>query len=89
LPQLINVIKGEMSLVGPRPDEVCALSMYSKQEAKKLEAKPGLIGLAVIKGRNKIPWQERVKYDVEYVENWSPWLDIKIILSVWKGFLCY
>ena len=87
LPQLINVLKGEMSIVGPRPDEPYALDLYSQQEVKKLWMKPGITGLAEVKGRNRLSWPERVRYDIEYVENYSLWLDIKIMLSTWKIFL--
>jgi len=87
LPQLINVLKGEMSIVGPRPDDLYAIDLYSEQEAKKLKMKPGITGLAEVKGRNRLSWRQRVAYDVEYVENWSLWLDLKIILSTWKIFL--
>lgn len=87
LPQLVNVLRGEMSLVGPRADEPIALSMYSAHEIRKLTVKPGLIGLSVVKGRNAIPWHQRLEYDVEYAHNCSLWLDLRIMLSAWKGFL--
>lgn len=76
-----------MSIVGPRPDDLYALDLYSEQEAKKLRMKPGITGLAEVKGRNRLSWRQRVAYDVEYVETWSLCLDIKIILSTWKIFL--
>lgn len=80
-PQLINVLKGEMSLVGPRPTFVRQTEKYNDFEKKRLNVKPGLAGWALIHGRNSLLWEERIKYDVWYVENWSLWLDIKIILK--------
>lgn len=80
IPQLLNVIKGDMSLVGPRPLRVEYLSHYSAFQARRHEVKPGITGWAQIKGRNAINWEEKFKLDVWYVENMSLWLDIKIIL---------
>ncbi len=80
-PQLINVLKGEMSLVGPRPTLRYQVEEYNDFEKKRLLVKPGLAGWALIHGRNSLSWEERIKYDVWYVENWSLWLDIKIILK--------
>lgn len=80
LPQLINVLKGEMSLVGPRPEVVDVLPDYDQGELIRLRMKPGITGWAAIHGRNTIPLHVRRQYDVEYVENWSIWLDFKIIL---------
>lgn len=78
-PQLINVFWGEMSLVGPRPTLRYQVEKYNNFQKKRLLAKPGLAGWALIHGRNSLTWTERIKYDVWYVENWSLWLDIKII----------
>jgi lipopolysaccharide/colanic/teichoic acid biosynthesis glycosyltransferase len=78
-PQTINVLKGEMSLVGPRPTLRYQVEKYNDFEKKRLKAKPGLAGWALIHGRNSLTWEERIKYDVWYVENHSFWLDIKII----------
>lgn len=78
-PQLINVLRGEMSLVGPRPTLRYQVESYNDFEKKRLLAKPGLAGWALIHGRNSLTWEERIKYDVWYVENWSLWLDVKII----------
>jgi len=77
LPQLINVLKGDMSLVGPRPDLPYALDLYQGEENKRLLVRPGITGLAQVSGRTEIPWKERLAYDIEYVENWSLWLDLK------------
>lgn len=81
LPQLFNVFVGEMSLVGPRPDQVDQLAHYTPQEKRKLEVKPGITGLAQISGRNAISWGERKLLDLEYVDNWSNALDLKILLK--------
>ena len=80
LPQLFNVLKGEMSLVGPRPDQVDQLRFYSVEEKQKLAVKPGLTGLAQISGRNSISWERRKALDVQYVRTHSLWLDLKILL---------
>jgi undecaprenyl phosphate N,N'-diacetylbacillosamine 1-phosphate transferase len=79
LPQLINVLRGEMSLVGPRPDQLDQLRFYSEQEKRKLLVKPGITGLAQISGRNNIPWERRKALDIEYVERQSFWLDLQIL----------
>ena len=80
LPQLINVIKGEMSLVGPRPTFSYQVEKYNDFQKKRLLARPGITNLVLIKGRNLLSWEERIKYDVWYIEHWSFWLDIKILL---------
>ena len=80
-PQLINVFKGEMSLVGPRPTLRYQVEKYNDFEKRRLQVKPGLAGWALIHGRNSLTWEERIKYDVWYVDNWSLWLDIKIIFK--------
>jgi lipopolysaccharide/colanic/teichoic acid biosynthesis glycosyltransferase len=80
-PQLINVLKGEMSLVGPRPTLRYQTEKYNDFQKKRLLVKPGLAGWAMIHGRNSLSWEERIKYDVWYVENWSLWLDVKIIVK--------
>lgn len=81
LPQLINVLKGEMSIVGPRPTLRYQVEKYNDFEKKRLLVKPGLAGWALIHGRNSLSWQERIKYDVWYAENWSLLLDFKIMLK--------
>jgi len=82
LPQLINVLKGEMSIVGPRPTLRYQVEKYNDFEKKRLLVKPGLAGWALIHGRNFLTWEERINYDVWYVDNWSLWLDIKIIFKM-------
>lgn len=78
-PQLWNVLKGDMSLVGPRPLRVYYLSRYTPQQARRHEVLPGITGLAQVKGRNAVDWEERFLLDVWYVDNWSLWLDLKIL----------
>jgi sugar transferase EpsL len=85
LPELINILRGEMSFVGPRPLLMEYIPLYSPEQARRHEVVPGLTGWAQINGRNIITWPEKFKYDVWYVEHWSFWLDIKIIfLTAWK-----
>jgi exopolysaccharide biosynthesis polyprenyl glycosylphosphotransferase len=81
IPQLINILKGEMSLVGPRPALLHQVAKYSEFEKKRLTVKPGITGWAQINGRNLLSWKERIKLDVWYIENWSLWLDLKILLT--------
>lgn len=84
LSQLINVLKGEMSLVGPRPTLPYQVAKYNEYQRKRLLMKPGITSWALIHGRNKLTWPERIEYDVWYVEHWSFWLDIKILFkTVW------
>jgi undecaprenyl phosphate N,N'-diacetylbacillosamine 1-phosphate transferase len=80
LPQFINVLRGEMSVVGPRADPLDVLQAYSEQEKKRLEVKPGMTGWAFIHGRNTVPLPRRRELDVEYVENYSIGLDVQILL---------
>ena len=84
LPSLWNVIKGDMSLVGPRPLLMEYLPLYSEEQMRRLEVKPGITGWAQINGRNAIAWKERFKYDVWYVDNQSFGLDLKILfITFW------
>lgn len=89
LPAFWNVLKGDMSLVGPRPLLMEYLDRYTPEQARRHEVKPGITGWAQVNGRNAITWEEKFKYDVWYVANLSFWLDIKIIcmtiLKVIKG----
>jgi lipopolysaccharide/colanic/teichoic acid biosynthesis glycosyltransferase len=82
--QLINVLKGDMSLVGPRPLLMQYLARYNKEQAKRHNVKPGITGWAQVSGRNAISWEEKFKYDVEYVEKQSFLLDLKIL---WMTFI--
>ena len=85
LPSLWNVLKGDMSLVGPRPLLMEYLPLYSKEQMRRYEVKPGITGWAQINGRNTVSWEEKFKLDVWYVDNQSLFLDIKIILlTIWK-----
>ncbi|MDY6874212.1 MAG: sugar transferase [Chloroflexota bacterium] len=79
LPELINILKGDMSLVGPRPLLVQYLPLYSEQQARRHEVLPGLTGWAQVNGRNALTWQEKFALDVWYVDHWTFWLDVKIV----------
>jgi sugar transferase EpsL len=84
LPELLNVLKGDMSIVGPRPLMMKYLGRYSPEQARRHEVKPGITGWAQINGRNAISWEDKFKLDVWYVDNRTFWLDVKIILkSIW------
>ena len=88
LPELFNVIKGEMSLVGPRPLLVEYLDRYSSEQIRRHDVLPGMTGWAQIHGRNTINWNDKFRYDVWYVDHWSLWLDVKILArSVLKVLL--
>lgn len=80
LPELINILKGDMSLVGPRPLLVDYLPLYSKEQIRRHEVLPGLTGWAQINGRNSITWEEKFKLDIFYIDNWSLKLDFKIFI---------
>ena len=84
LPQLINVLKGDMALIGPRPLLVKYLPLYSKKQARRHEVRPGISGWAQCHGRNAISWTQKLEYDVWYVDNISLWTDIRII---WKTII--
>ncbi|MDM0536829.1 sugar transferase [Clostridium perfringens] len=87
LPELINILKGDMSLIGPRPLLVEYLPLYSEEQKRRHDVLPGLTGWAQINGRNAISWGEKFKLDVYYVDNWSLGLDIKIFfLTFYKIF---
>ena len=79
LPQLFNVLKGDMSFVGPRPLLIEYLPLYNERQKKRHNVKPGITGWAQVNGRNAISWEQKFEYDVWYVENQSLWLDIKIL----------
>ncbi len=85
LPELLHVLRGQMSLVGPRPLLVQYLERYSPDQARRHDVLPGITGWAQINGRNTITWADKFNYDLWYVDHWSLWLDVKILaLTVWK-----
>jgi sugar transferase EpsL len=85
LPEIWNVLRGEMSLVGPRPLLMQYLERYSSEQARRHEVLPGITGWAQINGRNALTWEDKFRLDVWYVDNWSIWLDLKILLiTLWK-----
>lgn len=81
IPQLINVLKGDMSIVGPRPEVPTITNAYNALQAGRLEVRPGLTGLAQINGRSNISHGDKIKYDLQYIEKYSLWLDIKIVVK--------
>ena len=87
LPQLINVLKGDMALIGPRPLLVRYLPLYSQEQARRHEVRPGISGWAQVHGRNAISWTEKFKLDVWYVDHCTLWTDIKIIVITIKNVL--
>ena len=89
LPELWNVLKGEMSLVGPRPLLVEYLPLYTPEQARRHEVRPGITGWAQVNGRNSISWEEKFKLDVWYVDNQSLWLDLKILWLTVKKVLVH
>jgi lipopolysaccharide/colanic/teichoic acid biosynthesis glycosyltransferase len=84
LPQLVNVVRGDMNLVGPRPDVLPQAANYSPEDARRLEVKPGITGWAQVNGRDAIDWPQRFVLDRWYVDNWSPALDLRIL---WRTFV--
>lgn len=84
LPQLINVLKGEMSLVGPRPLLVSYLSLYSQEQARRHDVRPGITGWTQVNGRNSIGWKQKFELDIYYVDHLSFWLDVRIL---WKTLI--
>ena len=83
LPQLVNVVRGQMSLVGPRPDVLPQVANYSDADRRRLAVKPGITGWAQVNGRDDIDWPQRFRLDAWYVDNWSPALDLRIL---WRTF---
>ena len=88
LPQTWNVLRGEMSFIGPRPLFIRYLPRYSKEQGRRHEVRPGVTGWAQVRGRNSISWDEKFKMDVEYVDNYSFFMDLKIILLTIKKVFC-
>jgi lipopolysaccharide/colanic/teichoic acid biosynthesis glycosyltransferase len=85
LPELFNVLRGEMSLVGPRPLLMQYMERYSPEQARRHDVLPGITGWAQVNGRNALTWEDKFRLDVWYVDHWSFWLDIKILLlTLWK-----
>jgi len=85
LPELLNILRGDMSFVGPRPLLMQYLPLYTAEQMRRHEAYPGLTGWAQINGRNAVDWPARFKLDVWYVDHWSFWLDLKIVgITLWK-----
>ena len=89
LPELINILKGDMSIVGPRPLLVAYLPLYNEEQKKRHKVRPGLTGHAQVNGRNAISWEDRFKLDVIYTEKYSLFMDIKIILQTVPGTACW
>lgn len=87
IPQLINVLKGDMSLIGPRPLLIQYLPLYNEKQNRRHEVKPGITGWAQVNGRNAITWQQKFEHDVWYVDNLSFWLDLKILFLTFKKVL--
>jgi lipopolysaccharide/colanic/teichoic acid biosynthesis glycosyltransferase len=79
LPQLLNVFRGQMSIVGPRPTLAYQVERYDSRQRLRLAVRPGMTGLAQVRGRNSISWPERIEIDLEYVQRQSPWLDLRIL----------
>ncbi len=88
LPQLVNVLKGDMALIGPRPLLVRYLPLYSPEQARRHEVRPGITGWAQCHGRNAISWAEKFKLDVWYVDHMSFWTDLKVVFITVKKVLC-
>jgi len=85
LPELINIFKGDMSLVGPRPLLTVYLQRYTPEQARRHEVLPGITGWAQVNGRNALTWKKKFELDVWYVNHWSIWLDVKILfITLWK-----
>ena len=79
VPQLLNVLRGDMSIVGPRPLPVAYLPRYSQEQARRHEVRPGITGWAQVHGRNALTWEDKFRYDVEYVDRHGLWMDIRIL----------
>lgn len=88
LPEFLNILRGDMSLVGPRPLPEIYVARYSREQGKRLNGRPGLTGLAQVNGRNAISWEKRFRMDVEYLERQSLWLDLVILLKTFAAVFC-
>lgn len=88
LPELINILKGDMSIVGPRPQLVRDMVFMTEEQRKRHDVRPGLSGLAQVRGRNNISWEDKLSYDLVYIKKITFWGDIKLIFeTVWKAFV--
>ena len=87
LPQLINVLRGEMSVIGPRPGLAYQAEKYTAEQRRRLAVLPGLTGWAQVNGRNSLTWDERIRYDLEYVERCSLWMDLRIVVRTARTVL--
>lgn len=87
VPQLFNVLRGEMSIVGPRPGLLHQATRYAAYQNRRLEVKPGMAGWAWVHGRNRLPWAERIELDIWYVDHWSLWLDFYILARAFVQLL--
>ena len=88
IPQLVNVLTGDMSLVGPRPTLPYQVENYNAHQRRRLETRPGITSLASVKGRNRLSWEDRIELDIWYVDHRSLWLDWKILFrTLWVGFV--
>lgn len=87
LPQVINILKGDMSVVGPRPTLPEHWDRYTLRQRERFAMRPGVTGLAQVRGRNTLPWSKRIEGDLEYIDSYSPWLDVTILLRTVKVVL--
>ena len=87
IPQLFNIVLGHMSFIGPRPTLLSHWNRYSEKQKKRFQMAPGITGWAQVNGRNSIPWSKRIELDIEYIENFSLWFDIIIVLRTFKVVL--
>jgi len=89
IPQFINILLGQMSLIGPRPTLVSHWARYSKKQKKRFNMLPGITGLAQVNGRNNIPWSKRIKFDLEYINKFTLWLDLIIFIKTIKKIIFF
>lgn len=85
LPQVLNVLTGEMSLVGPRPTLSYQVAHYTALQRRRLDVRPGITSMAVVSGRNALTWEQRIELDIWYIDHWSMWVDLKILVrTLWR-----
>jgi len=87
LPQLLNIVLGQMSVVGPRPAPVAHLATYDDHQRRRLEVRPGITGWAQVNGRNSLSWEDRIEHDIWYIDHWSPALDLRIVLRTPRALI--